>query len=230
VLRSRAYLKGDAILFILFDLDCTIVDSIPGIMAVSRLVCAELNINWDEKLVRSLIGIPLAHSAEIIAGAAKADLFLNSYNKHFQNVNPKKYRAFPGMVDFLSELKEKGAKMAVVSSKRLPGVNAALEDMNLRHVFSALITASDDCAAKPSPEPALLALKKLGRHEEPFYFVGDSPFDMRCGRAAGAITIGVTWGAASEEALKKDNAAYTANNVEDLKRLLLSQYVETCEM
>jgi pyrophosphatase PpaX len=47
---------------------------------------------------------------------------------------------------------------------------------------------------KPEPDPVLLAIERLGGTPEGAAYIGDSPFDIRAAKAAGAFAIGVAWG------------------------------------
>lgn len=206
---------------ILFDLDGTVADSLSNIIETTVLTLAEIDKPQDEDLVRSLIGIPLAQSAEILAGKDQAQLFLDTYHKYFLKTKDRKYEPYPGLGELIKELRDKGFKLAVVTAKLYPGTVLALEDMGLDKAFHALVTASDECEPKPSPQPALLALEKLGEKAENAYFIGDSLFDIRSGKSAGATTIGVTWGAATRGLLAKEGADYIVDNGEELRDILL---------
>ena len=57
-----------------------------------------------------------------------------------------------------------------------------------------LVGAEDTERHKPDPEPVLEALRRLGASPDEAVYVGDSPFDIRAGKAAGAFAIAVGWG------------------------------------
>lgn len=205
----------------LFDLDGTIADTVGNILETSFLVCEELDLDWDAAKTKSLIGLPLIQSAGILAGEERAQLYCETYQKHFKQTHSGLVEAFPGMKELLADLKNQGHKLAVVTSKLRPGADRSLESLGLTDFFDAVITASDDCGHKPNPEPALFALKKLGAKAEEAVFVGDSPFDIRCGVAAGIKTIGVLWGVSSREELNAVGAHKIAATVEELRGMLL---------
>jgi phosphoglycolate phosphatase-like HAD superfamily hydrolase len=78
--------------------------------------------------------------------------------------------------------------------------------MEFRHVgmrehFEVVVTASDTTEHKPSPAPLLLCLERFGAPAEGSLYVGDSPFDIEAGRAAGMATAAVAWGVFGREAL-----------------------------
>ncbi|HYY75198.1 MAG TPA: HAD-IA family hydrolase, partial [Gaiellaceae bacterium] len=62
-----------------------------------------------------------------------------------------------------------------------------------RH-FDVVVTTDMTELHKPHPEPVLKALELLGADPAGTAFVGDSPFDVAAGKAAGVFTVAVTWG------------------------------------
>jgi pyrophosphatase PpaX len=72
----------------------------------------------------------------------------------------------------------------------------------LRALFEVVMAAEDSERHKPAPDPVLGALERLGAAPEGACYVGDSPFDIESGRTAGVVTIAVTWGFFSRDALE----------------------------
>ena len=62
------------------------------------------------------------------------------------------------------------------------------------------VGAEDTTRHKPSPEPLLFALERLGAEPSAAAYVGDSPFDVAAAKAAGCFAIAVTWGGIHDEA------------------------------
>jgi len=96
---------------------------------------------------------------------------------------------------------------------------------------------------KPDPEPALLALKQLGCLPEQQsclpeqqsclpeqgVFIGDSLFDLGCGRNAGLKTVAVSWGAGIRQELADFQPDFLCDTVEELQQVLLSlQEASSC--
>ena len=79
------------------------------------------------------------------------------------------------------------------------GLAVAVRNSSHRHISatlwqSAVVTSEQTENHKPHPEPVLTALERLGSKPEEAAFVGDSPFDMGAGKAAGVFTVAVSWG------------------------------------
>jgi len=101
----------------------------------------------------------------------------------------------------LERLGTAGRRMAVVTSKSHPTVDLAFDVLPIRHHFAAVIAAEDTTRHKPDPEPVRAALERLGAGAAGAVYVGDAPFDIHAGRAAGVATVAVTWGFFSRSAL-----------------------------
>jgi pyrophosphatase PpaX len=78
----------------------------------------------------------------------------------------------------------------------------AFRALGFPELFDAVVTAGDTGAHKPSGEPVLLALERLGASPDRAIYIGDSPVDIAAGKAAGVATAGVLWGIFSEQALR----------------------------
>jgi pyrophosphatase PpaX len=79
------------------------------------------------------------------------------------------------------------------------------------------VIASDSTERhKPHPEPVLMALRHLGYAPAEAIFVGDSPYDMQAGCAAGVTAVGVAWGAFGEETLRASGASRVLKRPTDL--------------
>jgi pyrophosphatase PpaX len=73
-------------------------------------------------------------------------------------------------------------------------VQQAFDALGIERFFDAVVTTESTRRGKPDPEPVLRALELLGSTPSDAAFVGDSPFDMGAGKAAGVFTVGVSWG------------------------------------
>jgi pyrophosphatase PpaX len=114
--------------------------------------------------------------------------------------------------------------VAVVTSKRQVSVEMALKNFpDLRNVVDRFVTMEDTREHKPHPEPLLKGLELLGgvRKEEAAY-VGDSPFDVEAARAAGLTSVAVSWGAFSEDRLRKAEPDHLVPDIRSAVNVLLS--------
>ena len=103
------------------------------------------------------------------------------------------------MADVLETLLAEGRKLGIVTAKRRRSIDLAFRSVDLERFFGAIVTADDATRHKPDPEPVYVALERLGSRPEDTAFVGDSPFDMGAGKAAGVYAVGVSWGGLHQE-------------------------------
>ena len=102
--------------------------------------------------------------------------------------------AFEGIERMLERLDAEGRRLGIVTAKRRRTVDLAFAILPLEGFFDVVVTSEQTENHKPHPEPVLTALERLGSKPEEAAFVGDSPFDMGAGKAAGVFTVAVSWG------------------------------------
>jgi pyrophosphatase PpaX len=91
-------------------------------------------------------------------------------------------------------LSAEGRKLGIVTAKGRATVDLAFRVIELEPYFDAVVTADMTERHKPDPEPVLKALELLGSSPSEAAFVGDSPFDIESGKAAGVYAVAVSWG------------------------------------
>ena len=206
----------------LFDLDGTLNDSVPLIIRSSQLAYAELGLERSVAEIKKTIGVPLVQTGEEIFGPGNGDIYRLTYQKCYRQVAPDyPLQAFPGILDMLDELRRQGAKIALVTSKRRQLTMENLETTGLLPRMDVVIDAQSTDKHKPDPEPALLALEQLGETAEQGAFIGDSVFDLGCGRNAGLKTVAVSWGAGLREELASFPPDFLCDTVAELRECLL---------
>ncbi len=180
---------------VLFDLDGTLIDSGPIIMASMRHASMTvLGREPDEEKVRAAIGGPglLAQMREL--DPARVAELVETYRAHNEPLHAT-LEAFDGVLELLPLLRERGHRLGIVTAKRVATVQLAFDRFPvLRETTEVLIGAEDTKRHKPDPDPILAALDRLGAHPATAAYVGDSPFDIRAAKAAGALAVAVGWG------------------------------------
>jgi pyrophosphatase PpaX len=87
--------------------------------------------------------------------------------------------------------------------------------------MSVLVACDHTTRHKPDPEPVHLALDRLGVGPGRAVFIGDSPYDIEAGNAAGVTTIAATWGAFSHDRLAAANPTYVLERPQAVSSLIL---------
>ncbi|MCD8139277.1 MAG: HAD family hydrolase [Planctomycetaceae bacterium] len=134
----------------------------------------------------------------LVIGEGRDDSYysraIEVYSAHMLANYHNHLTAFPGVREGLATLKGMGKKLAVVTSRRRPGLERFLAHLDLAGCFDLLVTPESTERHKPDPVPALFAAKGLGVRPERCVFIGDATFDIECGHAAGMDTVLVSWG------------------------------------
>lgn len=186
---------------VLFDLDGTLVDSLPLIFRTYRQVFDEMGIPWNENGLEKMIGLPLKDIGKYFTGK-EVSRFEELYQFYYHRDLDRYTRLYPGTLAVLSNLEKRRIKLGIVTSKGKPGTTRTAAFTGLDRFMDVIVTAHDVTRHKPDPEPLLHAVQLLGADVSRTIYIGDSSFDILAGRNAGTCTLGVTWGLASREELE----------------------------
>jgi pyrophosphatase PpaX len=202
---------------VLFDLDGTLIDSIPLIVASMRHAFEGHPRPPPVEEWVALIGTPLDTMIRRWAGD-EADVahVKERYKAHQWAHHDEMVRAFPGVPALLDTLASRGVRMAVVTSKLEPSARRSLEFLGLAHHFALVVGLEATGRHKPDPAPVAYALERLDVPASSAAFVGDSPHDVRAGNAAGVATVATLWGPFSREQLAPARPTAWASSVADL--------------
>jgi pyrophosphatase PpaX len=210
---------------VLFDFDGTLVDTTEMIHQSMRHATTSVLGREDipRETLLANVGQPLPRQMELI-DAERAESLLEAYRSHHEQHHDALIREFPGVEESLSRLRSAGTKVAVVTSKRRLSVEMALEIFpGLRTVVDRFVTLEDTTEHKPHPEPLWRALELLGNvPKERAAYVGDSPFDVQAGKAAGLTSVAVSWGAFSEGALRAAEPDHLVPDIQSAIDVLLT--------
>jgi pyrophosphatase PpaX len=189
---------------VLFDLDGTLIDSIPLILSsMQQAFEGHPNAPGVAEWV-ALIGTPLDGMIRRWAGdEADVERVKERYKVHQWAHHDAMVRAFPGVPEMLDALNARGVRMAVVTSKLEPSARRSLDFLGLTRHFACVVGLEATARHKPDPEPVRYALGRLGARADEAAFVGDSPHDVIAGNAAGVATVAALWGPFSREELAK---------------------------
>jgi pyrophosphatase PpaX len=206
---------------VLFDLDGTLIDSGSMILASFRhatrtVLAREIP---DAELVAAVGGTTI-HEQMRFFDAGRVDELVEAYREHNTPLHAE-LEAFKGADDLLETLVAEERKLGIVTAKRRKTVDLAFDVLGIGRFFEAVVTADETARHKPDPEPVLLALERLGAEPAEAAFVGDSPFDVGAGKAAGVYSVGVTWGKLhSEQRLSEAGADVIVHRPHELLDVL----------
>lgn len=188
-----------ALPLIVFDLDGTLVDSSGDLAnavnaALARLDPAARTIPLDVVRgfigsgARNLVARSLAHAGVTASPEDALPVFLEEYAARLT----EQTRFYPGVEDALARLTD--YRLAVLTNKPGDMSRRILETLGAGERFFRVYGGGDLPARKPEPEGLLRLIAEAGVKPAATVMVGDSAIDVRTGRAAGAVTVGVTYG------------------------------------
>ena len=199
--REKLKVKG-----ILFDLDGTIVDSTQAYIEAARAGFEAVGQKPPE--MRGALEIP----RRLEQGLSIDDMvsnnvqrFLAVYLKTYYLVTKLKTKPVPNVQTTMAVLSKK-AKLALITMRFVPKseVLEELAEFGLAEYFKYVVTALDTQKPKPSPEAVIKTIKALDVNMCDCIIVGDSVTDVRAGKAAGAMTVGVLSGLFSNMELVRE--------------------------
>jgi pyrophosphatase PpaX len=179
---------------VLFDLDGTLIDSGEIILASFRYATKTvLEREIPDDVLAAAVGGSNIHEQMRAFDAERVDELVRVYREHNEPLH-EELVAFEGIEHVLGRLQGERRRLGIVTAKRRRTVDLAFAILPLDRYFEAVVTSEATEHHKPHPEPVLRALELLGSSPGEAAFVGDSPFDMGAGKAAGVFTVAVSWG------------------------------------
>lgn len=217
---------------VFFDFDYTLGDStIPIAVGYQESFQA---MGWPAptvEQVRPTIGMTLADGYTMLTGDADPERQKEFYHR-FQlavgelaeqegrTVMVEKTRLFPGAERLLTELKEQGVKVAIVSTKLGVTIRRIFAHQGLDHLPDLVVGGEDVTRAKPDPEGLRFALEKLGLERDQVLFCGDTVIDAATARNSGTDFCAVLNGTTKGYDFDDYPHVHIAGNLDDLRRWL----------
>lgn len=210
----------------IFDFDGTLMNTLEDIAA--SINYGLINHGFEPKEVedyRFIVGGDLYDMArlalpeesrdeETILGVCKD--YQEDYSKHFF----RKSKPYPGVVEMLEKLVEKGIDICVISNKPIeymvPMANAGFPSIHFKHI----IGSTSGFPPKPDPTSCNVLMSTLGIREDEAIFIGDSDVDIQIAKNAGAFSIGCGWGFRGGEELIKEGSDYVIHNALDVLEVI----------
>lgn len=206
--------------YILFDFDGTLIDT-------NKLILLTLNETAQRYLNRSLkpnelnniLGKPLEEQMKSLSYELWTCM-LDYYKAFYKSNQDKMIEEFPQISIMLKKLKNIGCKNAIVSAKGRNGILHGLELFNYTMYIDFIVSAYDVQNNKPHPEPALKAIDYFNAPKNEVLLVGDSPYDILCGKNAGIKTALVDWTIFPKSQLAGLNPDYIIKTPLDLVQII----------
>ena len=216
--------------YILFDLDGTLTDPKLGITSSVQYALRALGIEEPSlDRLEPFIGPPLADSFREFYGLEGERLAtaIDKYRERFAMQGIFENEIYPGIPQMLADLKAKGKKLAIASSKPTLFVEQILEHFEIEKYFDHVVGSNMDGTRGTKEEVVEETLRQMltvemtpGQKRDAVAMVGDRKFDIEGARAHGITSVGVLFGYAPEGELEEAGADYIVNSVRSLQVLL----------
>lgn len=153
--------------------------------------------------VRNIIGLGLNEALDILLPGVDESTrhhVVECYRHHFLNVDETATPLFPGVVEGLQQLSDRGFRLAIATGKARRGLDRVLRDTAISHHFCASRCA-DEARSKPHPQMLYDLLNSTGVNANRSLMVGDTTYDLQMALAAAVGSVAVTYGAHERELL-----------------------------
>jgi len=215
---------------ILFDLDGTLIDSVPDLALSLNLTLEKLGMQtYEENTIRSWVGngaatiVKRALSGSVeISEDINEDLFnkaLEIFLDFYKDNLTTSTRLYPNVKHTLQSLKQKGYILTIVTNKPYAFIEPILQDLKIGNLFSYCIGADSLDEKKPSAKPLFHVCAKFNKSIEKSIMIGDSKNDILAASNASMDSIAVTYGYNYDENIVKYNPNVVFDNFSSLNKV-----------
>lgn len=209
---------------VLLDLDGTLVDSRPGIVASCSAALRVLG-HDPGKAPAIVIGPPLEDILRVLLAAYSDDRIDDAavaYRQHYGETGLLGSELYPGIRDALDEMHHAGLRIYLATSKREAFARRILENLKLATYFDGIYGSVTGGALDHKPELLAHVLSEQGISASDGLMVGDRRHDIAGAHAVKMPGLGVLWGYGSRGELETAGADQLVEQPADLARAVLS--------
>lgn len=203
---------------LLLDLDGTLVDSAPGILASMRSAVAQLgapvpeatNLDW-------VIGPPIRDVfRQLLGGRAHPEEALRLYRQRYSELGLYEALVYPGVIDALAHHQARGARLYICTSKARVFAERLADHFGLSPYLSGVYGSELDGRREDKAELIGHILATEGLDAGDACMVGDRLHDVHGAARHGIPTIGVCWGFGGRAELEAAGAALVIDQAHEL--------------
>lgn len=205
---------------IIFDLDGTLLNTLEDLAAsVNYAMCKcgfpERTLDEIRRFVGNGVHVLIRRATP--DGISDEDYWkaYNCFEEHYKVHNLDLTRPYPGIMKLLSDLKEKGYRLSIVSNK----IDFAVQDLK-KEFFNNLIDIavgdSPDTKNKPAPDMVHKAMELMGAELKDCVYIGDTNIDMETAENSNMPCICVSWGFRTRAELEEYGAEMIADTPEEI--------------
>jgi len=211
---------------VLLDLDGTLVDSLPGILASCLAALRALGHEPDETLdIRRVVGPPLEDIMQVLLhpyGDDRIGEAVAAYRQHYGESGFLGSVPYPGIGQSLAEMKQAGLRIYLATSKRETFASRILDHLDFAGHFDGIHGSVPGGELDHKPELLAHILSKHGLSPSHSVMVGDRRYDISGAHAVGMRGLGVLWGYGTRDELEAAGADRLVDSPADLARTVLA--------
>lgn len=178
---------------LIFDCDGTLVDSMPLHIKAWEFAINDAGLKWDFEFFDSKKGMPSNEILELYSKeygvSIDIEKILQTKYDYFYK-HRTEFKPIEHVVDIVFEYKDK-LPMSVASGGSRKTVNVQLDDLGIRHLFKAIITADDNLKSKPAPDMFLEAARRMNVEPHLCQVFEDGEFGLEAARKAGMLATDI---------------------------------------
>ena len=212
----------------IFDLDGTLLDTLDDLSDSCNATLK--NLGYPERTrdeVRTFVGNGIRRLMEnaLPGGSHNPDFekAILEMKENYAKNSLNKTKPYPGIMEMLSDLKNKNIKIGIVSNKPNSDVKKLASVFFADLIEPAAAVGEKEAEGvrrKPAPDSVFEVLKNLSVKTENAFYVGDSDVDIATARNANIPCVSVSWGFRSFDFLKEHGAKITISNPQEILSLL----------
>ena len=228
--------------YILFDLDGTLTDSKPGIVRCVKETLAYYGIEEREEDLEKFIGPPLTDSFREFYHFDEEQIkeAVELYRGEYRDKGIFENEIYPGMKEFLSEMKQEGKILAVATSKPVDMAKKVLSYFEIESYFDYIVGSIPNTKRLTKIDVMKEVMREIffpNISEEKIdtidfnliprseiLMIGDRKFDILGANHFGVDSVGVTYGYAPEGELTEAGATYLAADIYALRKIILHRF------
>lgn len=197
--------ESSSIAAVSFDLDGTLVDSLADLhAAVNRMLASLQRPTLNLARIRGLVGagerdlirqsLRATDAANGEPDDAEMDAARDGFRSAYQDENGRRACLYPGVVEALVRLQDRGLALAVVTNKPAMFTGPLLAALDVARYFPVVVSGDSTAERKPHPLPLLTACRRMDVSVSATVHVGDSGIDVATAQAAGCPVVFVGHG------------------------------------
>ncbi|MCK5131803.1 MAG: HAD family hydrolase [Candidatus Sabulitectum sp.] len=208
---------------VIFDLDGTLVNTIPDIVTVVNSVIEQIGMTKKtEEQVSAGVGFGVEHLLRTLGVPEQLNSSLAlEVEGGYASMKDSKAFVYPGVLKMIIDLSRAGIKLFVLSNKPQRGLEKSLSDHLAFAEFQSARGSQLGKPAKPLPDVLLRMLSEFNISPETVIMVGDGEPDVLVSKAAGVDCLSVLWGFRTRKALEAEGAKMFAETPADVVDLIL---------